>query len=163
MEQTTMLTIPQDALRRLEFLSGEYEGRQTLYLTEAAPVTYDAFCTVSREACERFIKAEFVAAVPNIGVESWTAFATYSTRKNCYEMWLFSTASEDPLHMTGDFDGRQFILISDPWSMPWGLQRLRGTFTPHANGSFEYMTEMWEPDGYTKFRHTVFHRRAPRD
>jgi hypothetical protein len=135
MEQTTMLTIPQDALRRLEFLSGEYEGRQTLYLTEGAPVTYDAFCTVSREACERFIKAEFVAAVPNIGVESWTAFATYSTRKNCY----------------------------DPWSMPWGLQRLRGTFTPYANGSFEYMTEMWEPDGYTKFRHTVFHRRAPRD
>jgi hypothetical protein len=160
MENATMIAIPQRALRRLEFLAGEYQGTQTLYPPGGKRVSYDAQCTVSREACERFVKIEFFAEVPQLGIESFTAFLTYSTRKDCYEMWLFSSSAEEPLHMSGDFDGRQLVMISDPWSMPWGLQRLRGTYTPHADGCFEYLAELWDPDGYTKFRRTVFHERS---
>jgi hypothetical protein len=157
MENATIVAIPRRALQRLEFLAGEYIGRQTLYPPGGRRISYDAFCTASREACERFVKIEFYANVPNLGVESFTALLTYSSRKNCYEMWQFSSASDEPLHMTGDFKDDCLVLISDPWSMPWGLQRLRGTFTPYPDGRFEYLAEMWDPDGYSKFRHTVFH------
>jgi hypothetical protein len=158
MENATMLTIPRHALQRLEFLAGEYAGTQVLYPPGGKRVSYDAYCTVSREACERFVKVEFYAEIPDLGIESFTAFLTYSPSKECYQMWLFSSSAEEPLHMTGNFRGRQLIMTSDPWAMPWGLQKLRGTFTPSEDGSFEYLAELWEPDGYLKFRNTIFHQ-----
>ncbi|HVT10904.1 MAG TPA: hypothetical protein VHE55_01450 [Fimbriimonadaceae bacterium] len=158
MENASVLAIPQTALQRLEFLAGEYSGRQILYPPGGKSVSYDAYCTISREACERFVKVEFYAEIPEIGIESFTAFVTFSPRRGTYQMWLFSSSAEEPLHMTGDFRGRDLVLISEPWAMPWGLQRLRGTFTPRGNGDFEYLTELWTPDGYTRFRHSVFHR-----
>jgi hypothetical protein len=160
MEIATRVTIPQRALRRLEFLAGEYAGTQKLFPPQGKSVTYDVFCSITREACERFLKAEFFAEVPGIGTESFTALLTYSGDKSCYQMWLFSSMSEEPLHMTGEFLGNQLIMISDPWDMPWGLQRLRASFTPHSNGDFEYLTELWEPDGYVIFKHTLLHRRS---
>src|SRR5437870_8112679 len=121
MENATMLPIPRQALHRLEFLAGEYSGRQTMYPPGGKRLTYNAYCNVSREACERFVKIEFYADIPDLGIESFTAFLTYSTRKDCYEMWLFSSSAEEPLHMTGAFKGDQLVMVSDPWSMPWGL------------------------------------------
>jgi hypothetical protein len=158
MENMTMLEIPQQALRRLEFLVGEFSGEQTLYPPGKRRVQYQAYCSGVREACERFTKLDVYASVPNYGITSFTAFLTYSQKKEAYEMWMFSSTSEEPLHMVGNFKGEQLVLVSDPWSMPWGLQRLRGTYTPELNGDFRYESELWEPDGYVLFRSGVFHR-----
>lgn len=160
MERATVTGIPQHALRRLEFLAGEYAGTQTMYPPDGGRVSSAAFCTISREACERFLKFEFFAEVEQYGIESFTCFVTFSTKKELYEMWLFSSSSEEPLHMVGDFKGSDLVFISDPWSMPWGLQRLKGTFTPDDEGNFRYVAELWEPDGYSLFRSTSFQRRA---
>ena len=159
MENATIPVIPQRALRRLESLAGEYSGIQTLQPPGGCLVAYPAFCTVSREACERFVKVEFFAEIPDYGIESFTAFISYSASKDCYQMWQFSSSSEEPLRMTGNFVGEHLVMVSDPWSMPWGLQRLRGTFTP-GDRAFEYLAELWEPDGYIKFRHTIFNRHS---
>jgi len=156
----SMLSIPQSALRKLEFLAGDYSGTQTLYPPGGLAISYEASCSITREACERFVKVEFFAEVPGLGVESFTAFVTFSSAQGCYKMWLFSSHAEEPLHMTGDFTEGRLVMISEPWSMPWGLQRLRGTFTPHVDGSLEFLTELWSPDGYVKFRHTLFRRRV---
>jgi hypothetical protein len=163
METATGVGIPQRALRRLEFLAGEYAGTQTLFPPGGKRISYDVFCTVTREACERFLKAEFFADIPGLGPESFTALFTFSPSKCSYQMWLFSSTAEEPLHMIGDFKGQQLIMVSDPWDMPWGLQRLRGTFTPNSNGDFEYLAELWEPDGYVTFKRTVLHRRSMAD
>lgn len=158
MEHMTVLAIPQQALRRLEFLVGEFVGEQTLYPPDRKHVRFLARCNGYREACERFTRVEFYAEIPSFGIETFTAFLTYSAKAEAYELWLFSSNSEEPLHMKGDFKGEQLVMISDPWSMPWGLQRLRGTYTPLPNGDFKYESELWEPDGYTLFRSVVFHR-----
>jgi hypothetical protein len=163
MENAAMPVIPQSALRRLESLAGEYVGIQTLHPPGGRSVSYPASCTISREACERFVKVEFFAEMPGMGIESFSSFLGYSSAKDCYQMWQFSSSSEEPLHMAGNFKGDQLIMISEPWSMPWGLQRLRGTYTPLSHGSFEYLAELWEPDGYARFRHTVFHLRCDQD
>lgn len=152
----TALAIPQSALLRLEFLMGEYSGTQTLYPPGGSPVTYKAFCHVSREVCERFIKIELYADIPDHGIESFTSFLTYSPTKRCYQKWLFSSSAEEPLHMSGNFEGGQLVMVSDPWNMPWGLQRLRGTFTSQSEESFKYLAEIWEPDGYKRFRESDF-------
>lgn len=161
MENVSAIAIPQAALRKLEFLAGEYSGSQTLHPPGGKSVTYDAFCTVSREACERFVKIEFYAEPPGMPVESFTTFITFSSRQSCYRMWQFSSSSEEPLQMEGNFKGNELVLISDPWSMPWGLQRLRGTFTPTDGGNFSYVAELWDPDGYNLFRETVLRRVIP--
>lgn len=160
MENGVLLAVPKQALLRLEFLVGDYTGVQTLYPPEGKVVSYPAWAQISREACDRFVKVEFYAEVPEMGIESFTSFLTYGSRKSCYQMWQFSSSSEEPLHLAGDFLGQQLVLVSDPWSMPWGLQRLRGTFSPYSEGSFEYLLERWEPDGYTKFRTTHFQRKS---
>lgn len=159
MDNATLIRIPQQALMRLEFLAGEYTGTQTMQPPGGKAVSYEAVCTVSREVCERFLKIEFYAQIPEHGIETFTAFLTYSEKKNAYEMWLFSSAAEEPLHMTGDFKNRRLVMVSDPWLMSWGLQRIRGTFTAHPDGAFEYVTDLWEPDGYTRFRSTIFRKR----
>ena len=156
MENGALLDIPRSALLRLEVFAGEYDGLQTLYPPGGQVVSFDAFCSVTREACDRFVKVEFYAEVPGLGIESSTAIATYSSSKRCYQMWLFSSLSEEPLYMTGNFNGSQLTMISEPWSMPWGLQRLRGTFTPRPDGSFDFLSELWELDGYVMFRSTHF-------
>lgn len=160
MENAAAVVIPHQALRRLEVLAGEYTGKQTLYPPDGEAVSYPACCTVSREACERFVKIEFYAEIPEFGIESFTAFLTFSPAKAVYQMWLFSSSAEEPLHMTGDFDGNCLVMISDPWDMPWGLQRLRGTYMPHCDGTFEYLAELWTPDGYNRFKHTKLEKRA---
>jgi hypothetical protein len=158
MESLTMLAIPQRQLRRLEFLVGDFSGEQTLFPPDGGRVDYRVHFSGSREVCDRFTKLEFYADIPTYGIESFTALLTYSHNKEAYESWLFSSSSEEPLHMSGNFKGDQLVLVSDPWSMPWGLQRLRGTFTPYENGDFRYESELWEPDGYVPFRTGTYHR-----
>ncbi|HTQ09568.1 MAG TPA: hypothetical protein VMI31_05810 [Fimbriimonadaceae bacterium] len=160
MVNETMLAIPQGALRKLEFLSGDYSGVQTLYPPGGDVVSYNVSCCIAREACDRFVRIEFFGEVPELGVETFTAMVTFSAADSCYKMWLFSSRSEEPLHMKGELRDHGLVMISQPWVMPWGLQRLRSTFVPYIDGSFELLTELWSPDGYVKFRQTLFRRRA---
>jgi len=160
MVNTAMMAIPQTALRKLDFLVGEYSGTQMLFPPDGKARSYEVSCCISREACERFVKVEFFADVPEFGVESHTGLLTFNAAKNLYQMWLFSSHAEEPMVMTGDFREHQLVMVSEPWLMPWGLQRIRGVITPFVDGSFEFVTELWAPDGYTKFRHTLFRRQA---
>lgn len=81
---------------------------------------------------------------------------TWSEKLARYKMWLFNSTVEEPLILTGEFANDKLVMVSEPWHMPWGLQRMRCTFTALAGDGFEYFAELWEPDGYSKFRTVVF-------
>jgi hypothetical protein len=149
-------TIPAEQLRRLEFLLGESCGLQTLYPPEASPVQYTAHINGSWETCERFIKLDFFAEIPGLGVETFRALITYSEKMECYRLWAFASSQEEPVHMTGEFMGRKLVFVSDPTKMIWGLQRLRYTFASQRDGSVEMLGERWEPDGYAKYCSVVY-------
>jgi hypothetical protein len=160
MEEMLHASIPREALSRLEFLIGDYAGEMILSPPGERPSRFQAAINIKREACDRFFQIDYVADSPQRGVDSLTAFLTYSSRRGCYEMWVFSCLSEEPLHMVGGFEGRKLVMVSDPWPMTWGLQRLRSTFMPTGEGSLEYVSELWEPDGYRRFRSAAF-RKVP--
>ena len=144
-------SIPSQRLRKLDFLLGEGSGYETMYPPGQPPVQFTASYVASREDCERFVKVDFFCDIPGLGVESFLGLLTWSTSRNCYRMWIFSATQEEPMHMTGDFKGEQLVMVSDPWQMPWGLQKMRSIFTPHDEGGFSYLAELWEPDGYSKY------------
>ena len=144
-------SIPKDQLRSLDFLLGEGSGFETMYPPGRPPVQFNASYVAAREDCERFVKVDFFCEIPGIGIESFMALLTWSSLKDCYRMWIFSTANEEPMHMTGNFQGEKLIMISDPWNMPWGLQKMRSTFVPHDENGFSYLSELWELDGYSKY------------
>lgn len=155
--------IPRAALRKLEFLIGEGAGIQTLYPPEGAPIRYPAAYTGSCEACERFLQLAFFAELPDGSVESGTTLITFHSKNRQYEMWVFTSLAEEPLHLHGNFQSGSLVLLAErPWEMPWGLQRIRYTLTPHPDGSFETLIELWEPDGYTPFRSAVYCRKPLR-
>jgi hypothetical protein len=156
MAQPISSTIPARQLHRLEFLLGEASGLQTLYPPGGQPVQFQANVVGSWEHCERFIKLDFYAEIPNLGPETFRALITYSETLNCYRMWAFSSSQEEPLHLTGDFFGDDLVLVSDPTMMIWGLQRLRYTFTPQRDDSVQMLGERWEPDGYAKYCSVVY-------
>ncbi|HSI72536.1 MAG TPA: hypothetical protein VK934_05125 [Fimbriimonas sp.] len=149
-------TIPASQLRRLEFLLGESCGLQTLYPPEGSPVQFTAHINGSWETCERFIKLDFFAEIPGLGAETFRALITYSDKLECYRLWAFASSQEEPVHMTGEFNGRKLVFVSDPTNMIWGLQRLRYTFTALRDGAVEMLGERWEPDGYAKYCSIVY-------
>lgn len=149
-------SIPTVELRALDFLLGEGSGLETLYPPGQPAVQFTAFYTASREECERFLKVDFFCEIPGIGIESFLALLTWSKAKNCYRMWIFSTANEEPMEMAGNFQGNELVMVSDPWNMPWGLQKMRSTFSAHESGGFTYLAELWEPDGYSKYCSATF-------
>lgn len=144
-------------MRRLEFLVGESSGYQTLYPPGSDPVQYLAVCSITREQCDRFLELRFFASVPGFGPCSITALLGYSMSKGCYEMWLFSSGSEQPMHLSGDFQGDKLVLVSEPWNMSFGLQKFRITFSPFGE-SVEYLSETWSLEGYQKFNSVIFGR-----
>ena len=149
--------IPIVELQRLEFMLGEASGLETLYPPESPPVQFQAYVMGSWEHCERFIKLDFFADIPGLGAETFRALITYSSTLKCYRMWAFSSSQEEPVHMTGEFDGSSLVFVSDPTNMIWGLQRLRYTFEPLGDDSVQMLGERWEPDGYAKYC-TVLYR-----
>jgi hypothetical protein len=149
-------SLPTDHLRRLEFLLGQFSGLETLYPPEGTPVQFQAHVVGEWEACDRFVKFDFFADIPTVGVETFRALITYSEAKGAYRMWTFAASQEEPLHMVGHFEGDNLVFVSDPTPMVWGMQRLRYTFFPLADGGAELLGERWEPDGYAKYCSVVF-------
>jgi hypothetical protein len=151
-------SIPTQQLRQLEFIIGDFVGTETLYPPESSPVHFTAHVSGQWEVCERFVKIDFFADIPGVGVETFRAMITYSEAKSAYRLWVFAASQEEPVHMEGGFEADRLIFVSDPTPMVWGMQRLRYTFTPHADGSIELLGERWEPDGYAKYCTVTFRR-----
>ena len=149
-------SIPTEHLRKLDFLLGESSGWETLYPPGQPPVQFTATYAASREDCERFVKVEFFGDIPGWGIESFMALVTWSESRSAYRMWIFSATQEEPMHMTGGFQNDELVLISDPWKMPWGIQKMRSTFKPLPDGGFSYLAELWDPDGYSKYCSVTF-------
>jgi hypothetical protein len=156
MSNSISRTLPTEHLRRLDFLLGESSGLETLYPPEGPPVQFNAYVTGSWETCERYVKIDFYAEIPGIGVETFRAMITYSETQQCYRFWCFAASQEEPVHFRGHFNGDELIFISDPTPMVWGMQRLRYTFSPKSDSSVELLGERWEPDGYAKYCSVVF-------
>jgi hypothetical protein len=151
-------TIPSEQLRRLDFLLGEASGYETMYPPGGHPVQFVATYSAGREDCERFLKLDFFCDIPGYGIETFRAQITWSDSQQCYRMWIFSAYQEEPMLLKGDFEHKKLILISDPWPMPWGLQRMRCTLAPIDGGGMSYFAELWEPDGYAKYCTAMFNR-----
>jgi len=149
-------TIPTIHLAKLNFLIGESSGIQTLYPPESTPVQFKAFVTGSWEACERFVKLDYFAEIPEIGIESYRSMITFNETDSQYRMWIFASSQEEPMHLRGDFKGKDLVFVSDPTTMLWGMQRLRLTFRSGYDGTVELLGERWEPDGYAKYCSVVF-------
>jgi hypothetical protein len=156
MQSPLARSIPHERLSKVDFLLGDGWGVETLYPPSEAPVQFRSVFSGSWEPCERFIKLDFFANVPGLGEETYRALLTWSEKLACYKMWLFNSTGEEPLVLTGDFLRDKLVMISEPWHMPWGLQRMRCSFTALEVDGFEYFAELWEPDGYSKFRTVVF-------
>jgi hypothetical protein len=157
MAERIVKSLPTEQMRRLDFLLGEGSGQETLYPPGGPPVEFEATVCCSREECERFLRCEFYAEIPGLGIETFLALITYSEKMHCYRLWAFAASQEEPLHMTGNFedDGR-LVFISDPTPMVWGLQRMRSVFKPLEGGAVEYTADLWEPEGYVKYCSVVF-------
>lgn len=145
-------------LGRLEFLIGEFAGLQTLFPPGGEAVRFEAAFTGMREACDRFVSCDYAACIPRYGDESFRAMITFNTKRRQFEMWMFSSSAEEPLVMTGNFDAGALVMVSEPWAMPWGLQRLRTTFSEVENEGVEIRTDLFEIEGWIPFRHTRFQR-----
>lgn len=154
-------TLPISQLQRLEFLVGEFSGMETLYPPDGATVHFLANVVGTWETCERFVKIDFFADIPNVGRETFRAMITFSETLDQYRMWIFAASQEEPIHMTGTFEEDQLIFLGDPTPMVWGMQRLRYVFTPQPDGSIELLGERWEPDGYAKYCTVTFRRVEP--
>jgi hypothetical protein len=135
----------------VDFLVGEATGLETMYPPGSSPVQFHAYLHGSREECERFLKVDYYAEIPGIGIETFRAELTYSDKRDSYVMWCFSASQEEPAFMQGNFIGEDLIMVSEPWPMPWGLQRIRNTYRPLRDGGFQFISELWEPDGYAKY------------
>lgn len=145
------IAFPTEHLLRLDFLLGDGQGFETLYPPDGDPISFEASVSGSFETCDRFLRLDYFASIPTIGVETLRALITYSETRECYRCWIFSVISEEPAHFEGHLEGDSLVLYSDPIPMPWGLQRLRSTFTPLREGGYSYVSERWEPEGWVPY------------
>jgi hypothetical protein len=152
--------IPIAELRRLDFLIGESSGVVTLYPPEMDPIQFQGYFSVSREACERFLRIEFYGDIPNVGIESIHALLTYCSKIGAYRMWSFATSQEESLVMTGNFEGDSLVMVSEPADMIWGLQKLRTRFTPREDGIFTCYSELWTIDGYVPYSEAAYRQQS---
>jgi hypothetical protein len=148
--------LPTVELRRLDFLLGDGEGLQTLYPPDSDPAYYKAFVSGSMETCDRFLRVDYFADIASYGTETFRSLFTYSDSLECFRCWSFCTASEEPAHFCGRFENGSLVMVSDPYQMPWGLQRLRHSFTPLASGGYFFLCERWELDGWIKHCSVTF-------
>jgi hypothetical protein len=140
-------SIPVQQLKRLDFLLGQFRGKETLYPPSGPAIHFNVHLTSDWEPCERFLKVDYYGEIPTLGRETFQARITYCESQRAYRMWVFNAAHEEPIHLKGDFDGDSLVFVSDPTAIVWGLHRLRYTFTPTEQG-YEAVGERWEPDGY---------------
>lgn len=149
-------SIPTLHLRQLDFLLGDGAGVESLYPPAGDPVYFKAFVSGSHEVCDRFVRVDYFADVPNYGTETFRALFTYSEELECFRCWAFSTQSEEPATFAGNFENGSLIMVSEPYRMPHGLQRLRQCFTPLASGGYFFLTERWDLEGWTKYCSVTF-------
>lgn len=143
--------LPNEELRRLDFLIGDSSGQGVLCPPGRFPVPYTGYMHVEREHCERFLRMEFFGQIPILGIESIHSLITYSRKMECYRMWSFASSHEEPMLMYGEFDGSKLVFVSDPVEMVWGIERMRCSFTALGEGIVDHSAELWTIDGYQPY------------
>lgn len=156
MSEITRIELPYIQLQQLDFLLGDGTGVETIYPADADAIHFKAFVSGSRETCDRFVRVDYFADIPRYGVESFRSLFTYSPESKCFRSWAFSTASSEPAVFSGGFENGSLVMVSDPCQTPWGLQRLRQSFTPLASGGYFYLTERWTLEGWAKYCSVTF-------
>lgn len=148
--------LPHGHLKALDFLVGDSAGPGMLFPPNRTPVRFDGHLHVEREHSDRFLRLEFYGEAASIGMESIHSLMSYSEKLGCYRMWNFLSSQEDPLEMHGEFTDGNLVFVSDPTHTVWGLQQMRCTFSPLAEGVVEYYAELWDIAGYTPYFHATY-------
>lgn len=129
---------------------GESAGPFVLYPPGKQAVHFTGYMRVERESCDRFLRLDFFGHLPN-GIETVQAMVTYSEKHECYRMWSFASSHEEPVLMHGEFNGDSLVFLSDPTDMASGIEKMRCTFTPIADGVVEYLVEFWTIEGHVPY------------
>ena len=96
------------------------------------------------------MRLEFFGHLPS-GIETVQSMITYSEKHECYRMWSFVSTHDEPILMHGEIMGPNLVFMSDPTDMASGIEKMRCTFTPGAEGTVDFNVEFWTIDGYVPY------------
>src|SRR5438094_246996 len=136
MSEISRIELPVLQLQQLDFLLGDGEGVETLYQPEGEVMHFKAFVSGSRESCDRYVRVDYFADMPTLGIDTYRLLLTYSEADGCFRSWAFSTRALEPAVFSGNFVDGSLVMLSEPFRMPYGLQRMRQSFSPIASGGY---------------------------
>jgi len=151
MSEITRINLPVIQLQKLDFLLGEGQGVEAMYQPDGEVLHYKAFVSGSRESCDRYVRVDYFADIPTLGVDTFRLLITYDEDNGCFRSWAFSTRALDPFICSGTFVDGSLVMLSEPVRMGNGLQKMRQSFSPIASGGFFYHCERWELDGWKSY------------
>jgi hypothetical protein len=152
--------IPCTALKRLEFLLGNYNGTQMMYPPDQSVIRSEVHTETVWETSDRYMRVEIFSRASTSVYDSMLGMIGYDADQAQYRMWIFARSQAEPMYLTGDFVDGSLILVSEPSTMLWGVKKLRYSLTPIGEDEFDMVGEYWTLEGWQRYCNSRMQRES---
>lgn len=110
--------IPTDELKKVQFLVGDYSGKEKVTMMSPTPVDSTSKSHGEMKLGGRYLQTHVEYNITGAPTMTGMHMLTYNAAKKMYEAWWFDSEVTGAMHMTGNFEGDKLVLTSDPTPMP---------------------------------------------
>ena len=149
---------PAEALAKLSFMKGSWQGKQDFNTQGGAAMVGDASNEISDAIGGRYLCEMLSTKIADRKPTDTRHFISYDPKLGKYTAWWFTDTSVGPLSFEGDLVDSKLVLVSKPGA---GGTVLRATYESPKPQVLTYTLEMQRDGTWTKLFMTTYGRRVP--
>ena len=148
---------PAEALKKLEFMKGEWSGVQNFNPEVGASAPGQAKNTISDAIGARYLCEMLSTTLPGRKPTDTRHFITFDSKSQVFKAWWFTDTSVGPMEFEGSVDGTKLVLLNKPIPTATGPgTTLRATYENASPDKLTYTVEMKTQAGWTRLFTTSY-------
>jgi hypothetical protein len=151
---------PADGLKSVDFLKGEWVGKQN-FDTGGAPMVAEVNARFQDAIGGRYIEESLFVTVPGRKPSDTRHFLTFDAKANLYKAWWFNDSSVGAMELEGTLTGNKLVLMSKPAATGAGPATVfRATYEKLVDGKLTYMLEMKNGEEWRRLFMTTYTKKS---
>lgn len=151
---------PADALKNLDFMKGDWVGKQDFNTQGGTAMTGDATNHINDAIGGRYLCEMLSTSLPGRKPTDTRHFISFDSKAGKYKAWWFTDTSVGPMEFEGDLTGGKLVLLTKPMVTGAGAGTvLRATYEKPADGKLTYMLEMLRDGAWTRLFTTTYSKK----
>lgn len=147
---------PAEALKQLDFMQGEWVGKQDFNVPGGEKMVGDATNSIKSIIGERYVEERLSTTLPGRAPTDTRHITTYDPKSETFKSWWFNDTTVAPSEFEGKVDGKKLEMTSKP-SASGAVMRV--TYQSAEAEKLVYKLEMKQGESWMLLFTTTYQRK----